>query len=97
LPIPLGLLETDLVPINLQDLHSVERRRVVRPQNADPEVTTPEYMWVIPSARDSVYLPFADSDLMIRQEYYNLLAAVLWSLYRQSQSQVAQLKRDFPQ
>jgi hypothetical protein len=87
-----SLREEDLIPLNPQDLPSAERRRVVRPQNADSEVTTPDHMWIIPSAQ---HLPFADSDLMIRQEYYNLLAAVLWSLYRQSQA--AQLKRDFPQ
>ncbi|KAJ7285144.1 hypothetical protein C8J57DRAFT_1217434 [Mycena rebaudengoi] len=51
------------------DLPALERRRVVRPQ---AEVTTPEYMWIIPSSR-SKYLPSMGSDLMIRQEYYNLI------------------------
>ncbi|KAJ7222362.1 hypothetical protein GGX14DRAFT_663408 [Mycena pura] len=32
---------------------------------------------------------------MVRQEYHNVLAAILWFLYRQSQ--VAKLKDDFPQ
>ncbi|KAJ7284086.1 hypothetical protein C8J57DRAFT_1677923 [Mycena rebaudengoi] len=82
-PLPPGLWEE--LPLNLQDLPSGERRRVVRPQCADPNVTTPDNMWIIPSTQNSAYLPSAASDLMIRQEYYNLLAA-----------QVAQLKRDFP-
>ncbi|KAJ6553481.1 hypothetical protein DFH09DRAFT_1495827 [Mycena vulgaris] len=99
-PLPPGLREKDIIALNLQELPAAERRRVVRPHDDDPQVETPEHMWIIPSAQNSAYLPFAaylpsaGSDLMIRQEYYNLLAAVLWSLYRQSQ--VAQLKRDFP-
>jgi hypothetical protein len=95
MPLHPSLREEDLIHLNLQELPSAERRRVIRPQYADPKVTTPDRMWIIPSMQDSLYLPSPASGLMIRQEYYNLLAAVLWSLYRQSQA--AQLKRDFPQ
>ncbi|KAF8215965.1 hypothetical protein K438DRAFT_619165 [Mycena galopus ATCC 62051] len=86
-----GLQQTD--PFLGLEFRPVERRRVIRPQHADSNVATPDHMWVIPM-QDSPYLPSAHSDLLIRQEYYDLLAAILWSLHRQSQ--VAQLKRDFP-
>ncbi|KAF7361413.1 hypothetical protein MSAN_01174400 [Mycena sanguinolenta] len=93
-PLPFGLREGDLIFLDINDIPSPERRRVVRPQFADPNVKTPNYMWVVPSRQGSPFLPSAGFNIMIRQEYYNLLAAVLWSLCRQSQ--VANLKQDFP-
>ncbi|KAJ7749022.1 hypothetical protein DFH07DRAFT_961854 [Mycena maculata] len=87
-----GLREEDLISLRLH-LPTVERTLVVRPLDVPPQVKTPRHMWIIPS-RDSMYLPSAGSDLMIRQEYNNILAAVLSSLY--CQSRVAQLKWDFP-
>lgn len=93
-PLPPGIREEDVISLNPQDVPVVRTREVVRPQDDDPSVETPGRMWIIPSTPNSSYLPSAASDLMIRQEYYNLLVAILWSLYRQSQG--AQLKRDFP-
>ncbi|KAJ7227829.1 hypothetical protein B0H12DRAFT_1148442 [Mycena haematopus] len=94
-PLHPNLLEKDLIHLDMLELPSPERRRVVRPQCDDPGVITPDHMWIIPSTQGSSYLPSAGFALMIRQEYHNLLAAVLWSLDRQSR--VAQLKRDFPE
>jgi hypothetical protein len=89
-----GLLETDILRLDVSALPPVERRLVVRSPGAEPKVKTPEWMWVIPSTEDLPFLPCSGADVMIRQEYHDLLSAILWSLYRQSQ--VAQLPRDFP-
>ena len=85
--------ESDITPLKLSDLPEPQRKLVVRPPNADPDVETPEYMRMIPES-DDPRLPFKE-DIMVRQEYHNVLAAILWFLYRQSQ--VAKLKDDFPQ
>jgi hypothetical protein len=93
-PTPLHPALGDVISLDLP-LPTVERTPVVRPCDAPPQVTTPRHMWIIPNQlQKSMHLPSAGSDIMIRQEYYNILVAVLSSLYRQLR--VAQLKRDFP-
>ncbi|KAJ7222360.1 hypothetical protein GGX14DRAFT_663393 [Mycena pura] len=84
--------EADIVRLQLNELPAAQRIHVVRPLNADPKVETPEYMWIIPQS-DNALLPFTEP-VMVRQEYYNVITAILWSLYRQSQ--VAPLKNQFP-
>ncbi|KAJ6510587.1 hypothetical protein C8R45DRAFT_1068582, partial [Mycena sanguinolenta] len=93
-PLPFGLREGDIIFLNMNDLPSPERRRVVRPQFTDLNVETPNYMWIIPRRPDSPFLPSRGFDIMVRQEHHDLLVAVLWSLYRQSR--VACMKDDFP-
>ncbi|KAJ7451087.1 hypothetical protein FB451DRAFT_710474 [Mycena latifolia] len=96
-PLHPRLQEPDIINLSLEDLPTIERRPVVRPQYDGPAVITPDHMWIIPripSTQYSRYLPSATTSLMVRQEYYDLLAAVLWSLFRQSQ--VAQMEEDFP-
>ncbi|KAJ7222368.1 hypothetical protein GGX14DRAFT_663464 [Mycena pura] len=84
--------ENDITHLKLSDLPEPQRKLVVRPPNADPDVETPEYMWMIPES-DDPRLPFKE-DIMVRQEYHNVLVAILSSLYRQSQ--VAPQKKEFP-
>ncbi|KAJ7222355.1 hypothetical protein GGX14DRAFT_663370 [Mycena pura] len=84
-----GIRETDIIRLQLHDLPSAERIPVVRPQDADPKVKTPEHMWT-----GSTRTNPSPEVVMVRQEYYNVLSAILWSLYRQSQA--ARLKDDFP-
>jgi hypothetical protein len=96
-PLTYGLQEKDLVRLNLRDIPVVVKRPVIRPTDAAADVPTPADIWVIPSAqnsRTSEFLPMADSELMIRQEYHNLLCAILGSLRRQRSA--AFQKRDFP-
>ncbi|KAJ7102740.1 hypothetical protein C8R44DRAFT_808468 [Mycena epipterygia] len=53
-------------------------------------------MWIIPLAEDPSYLPSAASRLMIRQEYYNILVALLWYLDRKRDAAPDDMKRTFP-
>ncbi|KAF7333419.1 hypothetical protein MVEN_02357700 [Mycena venus] len=53
-------------------------------------------MWVIPRAKDPSYLPSASSRLLLRQEYYNILVALLWYLDRKREAAPADMKQAFP-
>ncbi|KAJ6558261.1 hypothetical protein B0H19DRAFT_1070794 [Mycena capillaripes] len=97
-PLPFLVFPTQVTRLPLADLLRVPlRRAVVRPQNAHDAVKTSDFMWLVPKSKISAtsgYLPTPHQDLLIRQEYLNLIGAILWSLHRQRL--VAQLKDDFP-
>ncbi|KAJ7445892.1 hypothetical protein FB451DRAFT_1568005 [Mycena latifolia] len=82
----LRLMEEPLAP---------QRVPVVRPPHGAPDVKTPSYMWVIPCAKDSRYLPSAGSRIMVRQEYYNILVALLWYLDRKREAAPHDMKETF--
>ncbi|KAJ7271220.1 hypothetical protein C8J57DRAFT_1468336 [Mycena rebaudengoi] len=53
-------------------------------------------MWVMPPAQHPRYLPSASSHLLLRQEYYNILVALLWYLDRKREAAPTHMKRTFP-
>ncbi|KAJ7742702.1 hypothetical protein DFH07DRAFT_777638 [Mycena maculata] len=88
--------ESAVLRLTVEHPPSPERVPVVRPPDDVPDVKTRAHMWVIPRAKDPSYLPSASSRLLLCQEYYNILVALLWYLDRKREAAPADMKQAFP-
>ncbi|KAJ6607855.1 hypothetical protein B0H10DRAFT_2070052 [Mycena sp. CBHHK59/15] len=94
--LPPKIPESVVLRLTLENPLSPQRVPVVRPPHDVPDVKTRAHMWVIPRAKDPSYLPSAGSRLMVRQEYYNILVALLWYLDRKREAAPTDRKQTFP-
>ncbi|KAJ7208233.1 hypothetical protein GGX14DRAFT_633784 [Mycena pura] len=95
-PLPPNIPESAVFRLTVEDPPSPQRVPVVRPPDDVPDVKTRTHMWVLPLAKDPSYLPSASSRLLIRQEYYSILVALLWYLDRKREAAPADMKQAFP-
>ncbi|KAJ7347094.1 hypothetical protein DFH08DRAFT_870239 [Mycena albidolilacea] len=82
--LPLNIPESAVLHLTVENPPSAQRVPVIRPPDDVPDVKTPAFMWVLPHAEDLSYLLSASSRILLRQEYYNILVALLWYLDRKS-------------
>ncbi|KAF8190009.1 hypothetical protein K438DRAFT_1971494 [Mycena galopus ATCC 62051] len=85
-----------LLRLAVEDPPFPQRIPVVCPPDDVPDVKTRAHMWVIPRVEDPRYLPSASFRLLLRQEYYNILVALLWYLDRKREAAPPDMKRTFP-
>lgn len=94
--LPLNIPESAVLHLTVENPPFPQRVPVIRPPDDVPDVKTRAFMWVLPHAEDLSYLPSASSRILLRQEYYNILVALLWYLDRKREAAPAHMKRTFP-
>ncbi|KAJ7021434.1 hypothetical protein C8F04DRAFT_1140813 [Mycena alexandri] len=94
--LPPNIPESAVLRLTLENPPSPQRVPVVRPPHDVPDVKMQAHMWVIPRAKDPSYLPSANFPLLLRQEYHNILVALLWYLDRKREAAPAHMKQTFP-